>query len=62
MDHPNLADPGFEPSDEQISELMHRAFEGLLEKHRESLRKLHEQVALESAEAMRLWMAKPCSQ
>ena len=58
MDHPNLADPDFEPSDQQFTELMHRAFAGVVEEHREALRKLHQQIAQQGAEALRRWMAR----
>jgi hypothetical protein len=62
MDHPNLADPNFEPSDAQIEELMQRAFAGVTEAHRRALRELHERIAREAAENLRQWEARrPCN-
>ena len=58
MEAPNLADPDFEPSDEQFAELMRRAFAGVTEAHLETLRKLHAEIAVQSAEALRLWFLR----
>ncbi len=58
MDHPNLADPDFDPSDEQLAELMRRAFAGVGEAHSQALKQLHEQIAQQGAEARRRWLAQ----
>jgi len=55
MRHPNLADPDFEPTDEQLQELAHRAFAGVAEAHARALKELHERIAAEAAEALRKW-------
>ena len=61
MSHPNLADPDFDPSDEQLAELVHRAFAGVAEAHAQSLKVLHEQIARQGAEARQSWLARtPC--
>jgi len=41
----NLADPDFEPTDEQLRGLSQRAFAGVREAHQESLRRLREEIA-----------------
>lgn len=62
MEHPNLADPEFEPSDEQLTELIHRAFAGIAAERQRALRDLHERIAREANENLRLWEARPpCS-
>ncbi len=63
MEHPNLADPEFEPSDAQLTELMHRAFAGVAAAHQRALRELHERIAREASENLRQWETRPpCSQ
>lgn len=42
---PNLADPDFEPTDEQLAELMRRAFAGVPAQLDDNRRKLREQIA-----------------
>jgi hypothetical protein len=41
----NLADPDFEPSDEQLQELMRRAFSNLVEEDELRLRLMRERIA-----------------
>jgi hypothetical protein len=43
--HPNLADPAFEPSDEQFTELTRAAFAHLAEARREADERLAQQIA-----------------
>jgi hypothetical protein len=40
----NLADPAFEPTDEQLQGLAKRAFAGLRERHEASLEKMRAQI------------------
>ena len=56
MQHPNLADPDFEPTDEQLTELAHRAFAGVAKSNERVLKELHARIAVEAAEALRKWM------
>jgi hypothetical protein len=49
----NLADPEFEPSDEQLGELFRRAFSEVDSKHRESLVRLRAEIARLRVEARR---------
>lgn len=44
--HGNLADHEFEPTDEQLGELVHSAFAGVAARNEEALRKLHQQIAV----------------
>lgn len=50
--HPNLADPDFEPSDEQLAGLMKRAFAGLKEAERARLEKMRSDLAKAREEAL----------
>ena len=47
----NLADPSYEPSDEDLAELMRNAFAGVREAHEESLRAMHARIERLEAEA-----------
>jgi hypothetical protein len=47
----NLADPEFEPSDEDLARLMHDAFAGLAEARAESLRAMRARIAALAREA-----------
>jgi hypothetical protein len=49
----NLADPAFEPTDEQLGELFKRAFADVESKHRESLARLRIEIARLRVEARR---------
>jgi hypothetical protein len=53
MSDVNLADPAFEPTDEQLGELFKRAFADVDSKHRESLARLRAEIAQLRAEARR---------
>jgi hypothetical protein len=55
----NLADPEFEPTEEQLGELFKRAFADVGSKHRESLEKLRAEIARLRAEARRRVVARP---
>lgn len=48
-----LADPDFEPSDAQLKELSRRAFEGVAERRRAALARVHEEVATRREESLR---------
>ncbi|MBI2389140.1 MAG: hypothetical protein HYV09_05950 [Deltaproteobacteria bacterium] len=41
----NLANPDFEPSDEQLQELSRRAFEGVPARRRAALARVHAEIA-----------------
>lgn len=49
----NLADPAFEPTDEQLHELSRRAFAGVAAAHAKSLERLRAQIAEARREALR---------
>lgn len=49
----NLADPSFEPTDEQLGELFKRAFADVGRQHRESLARLRAEIARLRVEARR---------
>ena len=55
----NLADPEFEPTDEQLGELFKRAFADVDNKHRESLARLRAEIARLRADARRRVAAVP---
>ncbi len=55
----NLADPEFEPSDEQLGELFRRAFSEVDSKHRESLARLRAEIARLRVEARRRVAGEP---
>jgi len=48
----NLADPSFEPTDEQLQELSRRAFAGVAAAHARSLERLRAQIAVARQEAL----------
>lgn len=47
----NFADPDYEPTDEDLAELMHEAFAGVTEAHEQSLRELRARIAAAQGEA-----------
>lgn len=49
----NLADPDVEPSDEQLADLMHRAFAGIADGHQASLRAMRARIAAAQVEVLR---------
>jgi hypothetical protein len=49
----NLADPDFEPTDEQLIGLSKRAFAGVAARYSAALAKLHADIQVMSAQAMR---------
>lgn len=55
----NLADPAFEPTDEQLGELFKRAFADVEREHRESLARLRAEIAQLRADARRRVAAVP---
>jgi hypothetical protein len=56
----NLADPSFEPTDEQLAGLMTRAFAGVRGAHERTMAKLRGEIAAARAEALaRLGGATP---
>lgn len=54
----NLADPDYEPTDEELSSFMRRAFADVGSRHERALKELHEQIA----EERRLVLARLCEQ
>lgn len=48
----NLADPDYEPTDEDLERLMRDAFAGIREAREESLRQMRERIARLSAEVL----------
>jgi len=54
----NLADPDFEPNDEQLIGLSKRAFAGVAAKHDAVLARLREEIAVMSAQVMRDFEAR----
>ena len=48
----NLADPDFEPSDEDLEGLMRRAFAGVRDEHEQALSTLRGKIAEAEAEAL----------
>ena len=42
---PNFADPEYEPTDEELAELMHEAFSGIQEAREQSLREMRARIA-----------------
>jgi hypothetical protein len=49
----NLADPSFEPTDEQLSGLSARAFAGVRAAHEQAMAKLRTDIAAARVEALR---------
>ncbi len=58
MAPPNLADPDFEPTDEQLAELCRRAFAGVEQAHQKALDALREGIAREGEAARKRWAAR----
>jgi len=51
----NLADPSYEPSDEDFAELTQKAFAGVRDQNEAALAKLRAAVEKARAEALRVW-------
>lgn len=51
----NLADPAYEPSDEDFAELTHKAFAAVRDQNEAALSKLRAAVEEARAEALRAW-------
>jgi hypothetical protein len=49
----NLADPAFEPTDEQLAGLMSRAFAGVRPAHERAMARLRADIAVARDEALR---------
>lgn len=49
--HGNLADPSYEPTDEELQELSRSAFQNVAKQHEEALSRLRAEIAKLSAEA-----------
>ncbi len=43
--HGNLADPSYEPTDDELRELAHSAFAGVVVRNQEALRAVHAKIA-----------------
>jgi hypothetical protein len=50
--HGNLADPDYEPTDDELQELVHSAFANVAAQNEEALRLVHAQIAALRAELM----------
>jgi hypothetical protein len=61
----NLADPDYEPSDDDLARLMHDAFAGLRDAREESLREMRVRIERLQVEARARfaaeWLASPVS-
>jgi hypothetical protein len=57
LEHGNLADPEYEPTDEELQELTHSAFADVAAKNVEALRKMHSGIAKLRAELMQQLVA-----
>jgi hypothetical protein len=44
--HGDLADPEYEPTDEELHELSRSAFSGVAARNEEALRRVHEEIAV----------------
>ena len=51
----NLADPAYEPSDEDFAELTHKAFAGVRAQNDAALTKLRAEIEKARADALRAW-------
>jgi hypothetical protein len=51
--HGNLADPDYEPTDDELQELVHSAFVDVAARNQEALRLVHTQIAALRAGLMR---------
>ncbi|HEX3850905.1 MAG TPA: hypothetical protein VHW01_08055 [Polyangiaceae bacterium] len=56
--HGNLADPDYEPTDEELGELVHSAFAEVAARNQEALRALHAKIAAMRTELMRQFAAR----
>ena len=56
--HGNLADPEYEPSDDELRELVHGAFADVARRNQEALRKVHADIA-EMRQGLMLRFAAP---
>ena len=54
----NLADPDFEPTDEQLMELSKRAFADVRERHEAALARMHADIAARGAQLLREFEAR----
>jgi hypothetical protein len=54
----NFADPEYEPSDEDLAELIHETFAGIAEAREESLRQMRERIARAQEEVMRTFFPR----
>ena len=60
--HGNLADPDYEPTDEELHELVHSAFAGVAERNQEALRLVHAQIAALRADLMLRFAARSAAE
>jgi hypothetical protein len=49
--HGNLADPGYEPTDEELQELSRSAFKDVAKQHEQALSRLHAEIAALAVQA-----------
>jgi hypothetical protein len=56
VDHGNLSDPDYEPTDEELQGLVQRAFSDVPSQNQEALRKVHGEIAVLRAELLRQWL------
>jgi hypothetical protein len=56
--HGNLADPDYEPTDEELQELVHSAFADVAARNQEALRLVHARIAALRADLMLQFVAR----
>ncbi len=54
----NLADPDFEPTDDELRQLSARAFAGVAAAHERALARLRDEIAAARAEALRAFQER----
>lgn len=62
FEHGNLADPEYEPTDEELSELVRRAFSDVASSNEAALRKVHAEIAALRVTLMQQLRAAPRSE
>lgn len=60
--HGNLADPRYEPTDEELQELVHSAFADVAARNQEALCSVHAKIAALRADLMLQFAARPAAE
>ena len=60
--HGNLADPDYEPTDEELQELVHSAFADVAARNQEALRLVHVKIAALRADLMLQFAARQATE